>query len=382
MTQDFGSYTLPYGVFSPDGQSPRVGVAVGTDVLDLAAALGDETFARASLNPFLAQGRARWSQVRQQIGDLICAGPAPEHLYSIDAVRLALAFEVADYVDFYSSRQHAENVGAIFRPGADPLPPNWLTQPLGYHGRSGTVVVSGTPIRRPSGLRKMPDGSVTYGPCQALDIEAELGFVVGTPSALGSAVPTTAFREHVFGMVLLNDWSARDIQFWETTPLGPFLGKSFATSISPWVVPLDALADAWLPTPAQEPRPAEYLRDEGEHGLDLALEIDWNDTVISRPPARTTYWTAAQQLAHLTVNGASLRTGDLYGSGTVSGPERRQRGCLLELTWAGRDALTLADGSAVTYLRDGDILTIRATAPGPDGSSLYLGEVTGPVLPA
>jgi fumarylacetoacetase len=269
-------------------------------------------------------------------------------------------------VDFYSSEHHATNVGRLFRPGQPPLPPNWKHLPIGYHGRAGTVVVSGTGIRRPWGQRRVGD----TGPTERLDIEAEVGFVVGVPSTLGEAVPASRFAEHVFGVVLVNDWSARDIQAWEYQPLGPFLGKSFATSISAWVTPLDALAEAWVPAPPQDPPVVDYLAEPERKGLDLRLEVEWNGQVVSRPPFRTMYWTPAQQLAHLTVNGASLRTGDLYASGTVSGPERAESGSLLELTWGER------------FLADGDSVTIRATAPGPGGTVIALGEVTGTIQPA
>jgi fumarylacetoacetase len=288
---------------------------------------------------------------------------------------------VADYVDFYSSEQHAENVGRIFRPGSDPLPANWKHLPIGYHGRAGTVAVSGTPVARPQGQRKGPDHEApVFGPSMRLDFEAELGFVVGTPSA--GPVPVGGFAEQVFGVCLLNDWSARDLQAWEYVPLGPFLGKSFLTSISPWVVPLAALEAARVPPPARDPRPLPYLEDDEPWGLDITLEVRLNGQVVSRPPAQGLYWTAAQQLAHLTVNGAGLRTGDLYGSGTVSGPGRDQYGSLLELSWGGAEPLELADGSTRTFLEDGDVVTISATAPGSAGGRICFGEVTGRVIPA
>jgi fumarylacetoacetase len=259
------------------------------------------------------------------------------------------------------------------------LPANWKHLPAGYHGRAGTVVVSGTPVVRPCGQFRSGEQTV-FGAEPRLDIEAEVGFVVGTPSRAGESVSIAEFRDHVFGVVLLNDWSARAIQAWEYTPLGPFLGKSFATSISPWVVPLQALTSAWVPAPKQDPAPLDYLT--GRHGaLDLRLEIEWNETVVSRPPFRQMYWTPAQQLAHLTVNGAALRTGDLFASGTVSGPERDQRGSFLELSWNGTEPIELADGSTRTFLADGDTVSIRGRARGPAGSWIDLGEVVGTVLP-
>jgi len=384
---DFPVQNLPYGVFSAAGAGPRVGVAIGDHVLDLAPLLHDEAFAAPSLNPFMARGRAAWTATRQRLLDLLTAeahrSRVEPHLLSRHEVRLHLPFEVADYVDFYASEHHARNVGRLFRPGGEPLTPNWKHLPIGYHGRAGTVVVSGTSIVRPCGQRKAPaDPAPAFGPSVKLDIEAEVGFVVGTPSPLGSPVPTSAFRDHVFGALLVNDWSARDIQAFEYIPLGPFLGKSFATSISPWVVTLDALDDARVAGPPQEPVPLQYLHEEQPSGLDLAIEVTWNGDVVSRPPFHQMYWTPGQQLAHLTVNGAALRTGDLYASGTISGPEPSQRGSLLEITWNGEDPVKLSDGSTRTFLEDGDTVTIRATAPGADGVPIGFGEVRGAILPA
>jgi fumarylacetoacetase len=384
----FGLDNLPLGVFATAGGEPRTGVRVGNAVLDLWGFSGDAAHATGSLNAFLARGPERWVKLREDLQmyltDEAYRGVTEPFLVPVDQVTMHLPFAVADYVDFYSSQHHAENVGRMFRPDAEPLTPNWRHLPIGYHGRAGTVRVSGTPVVRPSGQRKGPDDEgPTYGPTQRLDIEAEVGFVVGTPSALGTPVPLADFPEHVFGVCLVNDWSARDLQAWEYVPLGPFLGKSFLTSISPWVVPLAALEAARVPPPPRHPQPLPYLRDDGHPwGLDLALEVRLNGEVVSRPPFSTQYWTAAQQLAHLTVNGASLRTGDLFASGTVSGPERDQRGSLLELSWNGTEQLSLADGSTRTFLEDGDVVTISATAPGTDGGRISLGEVTGTVVPA
>ena len=351
----FDRTTLPYGIFSVNGGPRRVGVAVGGGILDLAEHLGPE-FEADSLNGFLAKGRAHWTAVREQVQGLV-----DQPLIAAGAVTMHLPIEVADYVDFYASEQHATNLGKMFRPDSEPLLPNWKHLPVGYHGRAGTVVVSGTDIRRPSGLRAP---GPTYGPSAKLDIEVELGFVVGVPSTLGTPVPTGAFADHVFGVVLLNDWSARDIQSYEYVPLGPFLGKSFATSISAWVVPLEALDR--VPAPAQDPEPADYLKVEGDWALDLTFEVTRNGEVVSRPPFAGMYWTAPQMLAHLTANGASLRTGDLFGSGTVSGDSPDQLGSFIELTWN------------TEFLDDGDLVTIAATTP----SGAYLGAVTGRVVPA
>jgi fumarylacetoacetase len=242
--------------------------------------------------------------------------------------------------------------------------------------------VSGTDIVRPSGQRKGPDEEVpAFGPSRRLDIEAELGFVVGTGSPLGRRLTVDDFADHVFGAVLVNDWSARDIQAWEYVPLGPHLGKSFATSISPWVVPLAALRDARVPLPGQDPAPLPYLRGTDEYGYDIDLVVSWNGQEVSRPPYRDMYWSPAQMLAHLTTNGASTRTGDLFASGTISGKERDQRGAFMELTWGGADPIEVG-GERRTFLEDGDTVQITATAPGPDGTRIGFGEVTGTVLPA
>jgi fumarylacetoacetase len=393
----YGLDHLPFGVFAADGDAPRVGVRVGDLVLDVAAAAAADglpeagVFAEPSLNAFLALGRERWTAARAWLTDLLTqpanAGLVAPLLRPLEQVRLHLPIEVADYVDFYASEHHAGTVGRIFRPDGPPLTPNWRHLPIGYHGRAGTVVVSGTDVVRPCGQRKPhPDQPPTYGPSTRLDIEAEVGFVVGAPSRLGAPVPVGAFAEHVFGVLLLNDWSARDVQAWEYVPLGPFLGKSFATSVSAWVTPLDALAAARVPLPAQQPTPLPYLRAPGSGpdlaGLDLAIEVDLNGSVISRPPFATMYWSPAQLLAHLTANGAGLRTGDLFASGTVSGPERTaQAGSLLELTWNGTQPLSLLDDARRGFLQDGDTVVLRATAPGTGGGRIALGEVTGTIRP-
>ena len=410
----FGVATLPFGIFSraasPDesefeapGRAPhshssapgrRVGVAIGDSVLDVAAVADDlrlplrDLFAEPALNRFLAAGPATWREARERIAEWVTL-PAHRavvvpHLVRLGEARLHLPFAVADYVDFYASRNHAENVGAIFRPGQPPLPRNWLHMPLGYHGRAGSVVVSGTPVTRPNGQRRAPgEDGPSFGPCLRLDFEAEVGFVVGVPSRQGEPVPVEHFERHVFGACLVNDWSARDIQAFETVPLGPFLGKAFATSVSPWVVPLDALCTARTAPSPRDLVPPHYLRDDKDPwGLNLSLAVRINGCLVSRPPFATMYWTPAQMLAHLTCGGAPLRTGDLVASGTVSGPARDQLGCLLELTRDGAEPIELADGTRRTFLEDGDEVVISATAPGPGGAPLSLGEVRGRVAPA
>jgi fumarylacetoacetase len=372
----FGVEHLPYGVFSTEESTPRVGVRLGVDVVDVSTVRPE--LDRPALNDFMALGPDAWADTRERITGLVSSGSLPTHRH--DTVALHLPFAVADYVDFYASLDHASNVGRIFRPDQEPLLPNWRHLPVGYHGRAGTVVVSGTPVVRPCGQRKPPqDDSPTYGPSRRLDIEAELGFVVGVGSELGSRIGVDEFRDHVFGVVGLNDWSARDIQAWEYVPLGPFLGKSFATSVSAWVTPLAALTAARVDLPTQEPAPLPSL-DAGSESwaLDVDVEVVLNGEVVSRPPYRTMYWSPAQMLAHLTVNGASTRTGDLFASGTISGPERDQRGSFLELSWGGKEPF--ADGR--TFLEDGDEVTLRYSAPGPSGGRITLGEVTGRIEPA
>jgi fumarylacetoacetase len=379
----FGLDNLPYGVFSAAGGPPRVGVRVADSVIDLAAALRDEVFDAPALNSFMAQGPARWAAVRARITELIAAGEVPASaVHPVRDVALRLPFEVADYVDFYASEHHAANLGRLLRPGTEPLLPNWKHLPAGYHGRAGTIVVSGTGIIRPSGQRKSPDDPApVFGPSVRLDIEAELGYVIGVGSPLGEPVPTSAFARHVFGAVLVNDWSARDLQAWEYVPLGPHLGKSFATSVSPWVVPLAALEAARVPLPGQDPMPLPYLRESEDWGLDIDLAVAWNGVVVSRPPYRSMYWSPAQMLAHMTVNGASTRTGDLFASGTISGPGKAQRGAFIELTWGGAEPVTV-NGERRAFLHDGDTVTITATAPGTNGGLTGFGEVTGTILPA
>ncbi len=373
---------LPMGVVVPAGeQRPRCAVRIGDFALDLHAAesaeliLAADSLLQPNLDVFLAMGPAHWSAVRARVTELLTdtslRSAVEPHLLALTGVTNRLPWTVADYVDFYSSEHHASNVGQVFRPGQPPILPNWKHLPIGYHGRAGTVVVSDTPIVRPSGQRAAAD----FGPCRRLDIEAEVGFVVGVGSKLGEAVAWQRFAEHVYGVVLLNDWSARDIQAWEYQPLGPFLGKSFATSVAAWITPLAALEHAWTTAPAQDPAVLPYL-DDDRRGLDLAITVQWNGVDVSHPPFASMYWTPAQQLAHLTVNGASLRTGDLFASGTVSGPQRAEVGSFLELTWNGQEPVSLGDHKRA-FLEDGDTVTLSASAAG-----IELASVTGTIIPA
>ncbi len=383
---------LPYGAFvTTDHARARIGVAIGDFVVDagaLAAALRlpyADALTSPTLNTFMALGPAVWSEFRECLTSCLTDAarrPVVEPLLvPLAATERRLAFDVADYVDFYASEQHATNLGRILRPGQPPLLPNWKHLPVGYHGRAGTVRVSGTPVRRPCGQRLATgDDHPTVGPSRRLDFEAEVGFVVGTGSALGTPVPIADFASHVFGVCLVNDWSARDIQAWEYQPLGPLLGKSFLTSVSPWIVPLAALEAARVTPPPRDPPVSAYLDDGGQPwGLDISLTVRVNGTVVSRPPFRTMYWTAAQQLAHLTVNGASVRTGDLLASGTVSGSSPEQYGSFMELSWGGQRPLSLDSGETRSFLEDGDDVVITATTPGLGETPIGFGEVRGRV---
>ena len=352
-----------FGIVRPRGEAPRVAYRSGEEIADLSG-LG-EPFRQRSLNALMAEGPVAWAEARA------AAAAAPR--LPPDELVVLLPFEVADYVDFYSSREHATNLGRLFRPDAEPLLPNWRRLPVGYHGRAGTVVVSGTPIVRPSGQSKPPGEEPVFAPSRRLDLELELGFVIGLPSRLGEPVAVGDALAHVFGAVLVNDWSARDLQAWEYQPLGPFLGKSFATSIGAWVTPLDLLPR--VPGEPQEPPPLPYLAAE-PLVFDLELEVELNGELVSRTSARHLYWSVEQQIAHLTVNGASLRTGDLLATGTISGPEPGSRGSLIELSWNGAEPLELADGSTRTFLEDGDEIVLRGRA-----GAVELAEVRARISP-
>jgi fumarylacetoacetase len=395
----FPAEHLPYGVFSAGGGPARVGVRVGDGVLDLGrlavdgvAGLGDLApggFDRPSLNGFMAAGPEVWGAVRSRLTELVCE---PAHRAAVEPALVPLAgatlhlpVEVADYVDFYSSIEHATNLGRLFRPEGEPLLPNWRHLPVGYHGRAGTVVVSGTPVARPSGQRRAGDG-VVFGPSERLDIELEVGAVVGTPSTPGRPVPVAEATDHVFGLALVNDWTARDIQAWEYQPLGPFLGKSFATTLAAWVTPLAALEGCRVAGPPQDPAPLPYLRLDAEWGLAIDLEValrpagGTGEEVVSRTSSAGLYWRLPQQIAHLTVNGAHLRTGDLLASGTVSGAAQGTEGSLIELSRGGTRPLAVA-GVERSFLEDGDEVVLRARADVGGGVTIALGEAAGRVVP-
>jgi fumarylacetoacetase len=408
---DFPIQNLPYGVFSRNGGEPRIGVAIGDDVLDLhacaSAALFDATVEAtivqsSTLNALAAAGSKTWSALRSRIVALLRADAS--ELRDDPAKRLAVVVpsrevtmrvpvDIGDYVDFYSSLEHATNLGKIFRPGGDPLMPNWRWLPVGYHGRSSTIVVDGTPVVRPIGQRKPPDAAPpSVGPSRLLDIELEIGFITGPGNAMGTPIAIADAREHIFGLVLVNDWSARDIQAWEYQPLGPFLGKSFATSISPWIVTLEALEPFRVAGPAQEPPPLAYLRGDGAWNYDVALEVALETqamraggeapAVVSASNFRHMYWNMAQQLAHATINGTATRPGDLYASGTISGERPDSYGSFIELTWRATKPLSLPNGETRGFLEDGDRVTIRGFCERPGTRRIGFGQVSGTILPA
>lgn len=390
-TDGYGIAHLPYGSFSVADGSPQLGVRIGDHVAAVADVLPDTSDLRPLVNApnldrLLASNRPTWDRLRTALQDALSSDShtarIEESLHPLAGVTLHMPFTVADYVDFYGNEFHATNVGHIFRPEMAPLLPNWKHLPVGYHGRSGTIMVSGNDIRRPHGLRPESDGIPSYGPSRRLDIEAEMGFVLGGPVPEGR-VSLAEADDHVFGLTLTNDWSARDIQAFEYVPLGPNLGKSFATSISPWVTPLAALEAVRVAPPTRDTPLAPYLDDAAAKpwSFDVEFEVVLNGQVVSRPPFASTYWTAAQMLAHMTVNGAGLRAGDFFAGGTISGPEKSQRGSFLELTWGGEEPITLADGSEFTFLRDGDEVIMSASARATDGSTIRFGECAGRIVP-
>jgi fumarylacetoacetase len=403
----FSIQNLPYGVCRRSDGVRCIASAIGDSIVDLTAleALGlldapalqgRRVFDSGTLNAFMAQGRSVWSEVRRRLQQLLDADePAlrdnaelrARALVPMAEVEMLLPADIGDYTDFYSSREHASNVGTMFRGPDKALQPNWLHLPVAYHGRSSSIILSGADVRRPCGQSK-PDGAAApiYGPSQSLDFELEMGVFIGPGNALGQPIPIAAVEDHLFGMVILNDWSARDIQAWEYVPLGPFLGKNFATSISPWVVTMDALAPFRVAAPLQDPPPLPYLSDIGRTTYDIQLEVLLQGekrseaTRICASNFRYLYWTLAQQVAHHTVNGCNLRTGDLLASGTISGPTPDSYGSLLELSWRGTRPVKVGEETR-TFLRDGDRVTMTAWCQG-DGYRVGFGSVTGVITPA
>jgi fumarylacetoacetase len=403
---DFPIQNLPYGVFSAkDGLAPRVGVAIGDYVLDLweleqdgRLNVGDlGIFSAPSLNPFMALGPKMWSQTRARISELL-RHDNPDlrdnptlrarALVPMADAKLHLPIAVAGYTDFYSSKEHATNVGVMFRGKDNALQPNWLHMPIGYNGRASTVVVSGTKVRRPRGQLKPPSAELpSFGPCKRLDFELEMGVVIGQPSPMGEMLTEQQAEQMIFGFVLLNDWSARDIQQWEYVPLGPFQGKAFATSISPWVVTREALEPFRIDGPRQDPAPLPYLQQTQPNNYDLQLDVglrapQMNEAArICRTNFKYMYWSSVQQLVHHGSSGCAMSVGDLLGSGTISGPDKHARGSLLEISWNGTEPVELADGVKRTYLEDGDSLSFHGWCQG-DGYRVGFGEVEGTITPA
>jgi len=402
---DFSIQNLPYGVFSARGLAPRVGVAIGDYVLDLWELEQDGRFAfgeigvfsQASLNAFMALGPKMWSKTRSRISELL-RHDHPElrdseelrklTLVPMSDVKLHMPFAVAGYTDFYSSKEHATNVGVMFRGKDNALQPNWLHMPIGYNGRASTVVVSGTKVKRPRGQLKPPNADApSFGPCKRLDFELEMGVVVGQASAMGEMLMEARAEEMIFGFVILNDWSARDIQQWEYVPLGPFQAKAFATSISPWVVTREALEPFRLHGPVQEPQPLPYLRQGQPNNYDMELDVSLRADKVNTPQSicrtnfRYMYWSSVQQLLHHASSGCAMNIGDLLGSGTISGPEKHQRGSLLEISWNGAEPVELPGGVKRSFLEDGDSLVMRGWCQG-DGYRVGFGEVEGTIVAA
>jgi fumarylacetoacetase len=398
----FPIQNLPYGVFSYGAVRAHIGVAIGEYVLDLSVLqqkglLVGEYFQADRLNPFIKAGKAEWRRVRQALQELLDQGNPKlrddkallqEVLVPREKVCMHLPVEIGDYTDFYSSKEHASNVGSMFRDPSNPLLPNWLHVPIGYHGRASSVVVSGTDVRRPCGQTKHESKALpSFGPCRLMDFELEVGCIIGKENKLGEPIPIDQAHEYIFGMVLVNDWSARDIQTWEYVPLGPFLAKNFATSISPWVVTMDALDEFRVPGPRQDPEPLPYLRSADNWSFNIELEVGLKTPSMAEPASivkgnfRSMYWNVCQQLTHHTSNGCNVRVGDLFASGTISGADPHSYGSLLELTWRGTKPIKLPSGEERTFLKDGDSVSMSGFACG-SGYTIGFGEVIGTVLPA
>src|SRR5947209_5872177 len=387
----FPIQNLPFGIFQPRGGKPRAGVAIGDLIADLSVLeelghfrspefQGQKVFSQDSLNALLAIGRPAWRKARAVLQRLLSsetpilrdnARLRARVFHAQKAVTMQLPAKIGDYTDFYSSYHHAHNVGTMLRGPGNALMPNWKWLPVAYHGRASSVVVSGSDVRRPKGQIKPPDAPApVFGPTKSLDYELEMAFLVGPGNSLGQSVPIDQAVDHIFGFVLMNDWSARDIQAWEYQPLGPFLAKNFCTSISPWVVTLEALEPFRKPLPKQDPEPLPYLRAKDNFTFDVQLEAKLQTSkmksphTITRTNLQNLYWSISQQLAHHTIGGCNLQPGDLLASGTISGPTEESRGCMLELTWRGANPLILANGQTRKWLEDNDTLVITGWCDG------------------
>lgn len=402
---DFPIQNLPFGIFKTQYLTAVAGVAIGKHVLDLVylyekgffdgLGLPPGIFNQEYLNPFIALGRKKCGEVRERVSELLRSDndelqnnvAARElALIPMEEVEMRMPVQIPNYTDFYSSEEHATNVGTMFRDPKNALLPNWKHLPVGYHGRTSSIVISGTPIHRPKGQIKLPDSeSPIFSACKKLDFELEMAFITCANTALGSSVSTRDAEDNIFGMVLLNDWSARDIQTWEYVPLGPFLAKNFASTISPWIVTMDALEPFRVEGPKQNPKVLPYLSYEGKKNYDIGLEIvigeGKNETVVSKSNFKYMYWNMCQQLAHHTINGCNLQVGDLYGSGTISGPEKGSYGSMLEITWNGKEPIKLIDESERRFIEDGDTVTLRGIAA-KDGVRIGFGDCSGKILPS
>lgn len=403
---DFPIQNIPFGVFLTKDDITTIGTRIGDYAIDLAALhqlgyfkgipLTDDIFMQDNLNDFISDGRITWRLVRNRIADIFDdKNPAlkenkkhvDEVIFKMKDIEMLLPVHVCDYTDFYSSREHATNVGTMFRDPENALLPNWLHLPVGYHGRSSSIIVSNTNIRRPNG-QTMPNGATepVFGPTELLDFELEMGFITTDGNALGKPIPITETDDYIFGMVLLNDWSARDVQKWEYVPLGPFSAKSFATTISPWIVTMDALAPFKVHGPEQIPKVLPYLQKEGKQSYDIKLQAaikpkKRKETVVSNTNFKYLYWNMAQQLAHQTVNGCNVRSGDLYGSGTISGPTEDSYGSMLELTWKGTKPIKMSDGTERTFIKNGDTVILRGYCKN-DQVRIGFGECKGKIKKA
>ena len=404
---DFPIQNIPFGVFITKDDIITIGTRIGDFAIDLGALhqlgyfegipLTDDIFLQDSLNDFIADGRKTWRLVRNRIADIfdVTSGKLRDNavhkekiIFRMDEIEMLLPVTVGDYTDFYASKEHATNVGTLFRDPENALLPNWLHVPIGYHGRSSSIIPSGTNVRRPFGQSKPNEGETApnFGPSKLLDFELEMAFITTASNNLGERIPIEETEENIFGLVLFNDWSARDIQAWEYQPLGPFLGKSFASTISPWIVTLDALEPFRTENPKQNPKPLPYLQIEGKKSYDIHLQVgikpeNGEETVVANSNFKYMYWTMAQQLAHHTVNGCNVNAGDMMGSGTISGPTKDSFGSMLELTWRGQNPITLKDGTARKFINDNDTVIMRAYCENEE-RRIGFGECTGKVLPA
>lgn len=402
---DFPIQNIPFGVFLTKDDVITIGTRIGDYAIDLGALqqlnyfegidLTDDMFMQDTLNDFISDGKKTWRLVRNRIGDIFDSNNPklrdnPEHreivIFTMDEVEMQLPVLIGDYTDFYSSKEHATNVGKMFRDPANALLPNWLHIPVGYHGRSSTIIPSGIPVHRPMG-QTLPNGETTpvFGPSRLVDFELETAFITTDANIMGENIPVTEAEDYIFGMVLLNDWSARDIQKWEYVPLGPFLAKNFASSISPWIVTMDALEPFRCKGPVQEPTPLPYLQQKGKHAFDINLEVyiepeNAEPTLVSKSNFKYMYWSMSQQLAHHTSNGCRVNSGDMMGSGTISGPTQDSFGSMLELTWGGKNPLTMSDGTERKFINDNDTVTIKGHC---QNSTIRIGfgEVSTKLLP-